>query len=82
MIILKIFIISSVLSFFILLVLLIYFKIFKKNRFTFTLKKILEMEKLKEEEIKNLKRFVKDFSSKILRWFSYYILEKTMIIDF
>jgi len=77
MIIAKIFILSSILSFLFLAIVLTYYSILKKNNFGFALKRILQMEKLSDEEIKNLNRYIDDSSSEILRWFSYYVLEKS-----
>lgn len=81
MILIKIFFYSSFLSLILLLIFLVFDYFKKKDKFYWAFKNMIQMEKLKEGEIKDLVFFINESSLKKL-WFSYFVLEESKSENF
>lgn len=77
MILLNFFLLASLFSFLLSILVLLYLNFLRKNFFNYTLLRIKQGEILKGEEIKGLQTYIKDYFSGIKLWLSYRILEET-----
>lgn len=75
MIIFKFFLISSFISFLILISVLFYYLLLREKKFSYFLLRFKQGEILKEEELEGLFPFIKDSFSCEKRWLSYRVLE-------